>query len=66
MPELDTHYYHPLKHPFEVGHGELMTESMVDLNTWAELADHHLVLRAVVNTGHRAQGDSQVVRKNHW
>lgn len=59
--ELDTHYYHPLKlHEFGVGHGKLKTESMVDLNTWAESADHHLVLRPVVNTGHKNQGDSQV------
>lgn len=62
-PELDTHYYHlPKLHESGVGHGELMTESMVDLNTWAE-ADHHLVLRPVVNTGHKNPGDSQVACK---
>jgi hypothetical protein len=55
----DTHYYLPQKlHAFEVGHGELTIESMVDLNTWAEWADHRLILRPVVNTGHKNQGDN--------
>lgn len=57
-PEPDIHY-HPLKPDAfeEVGHGELMPESMVGLGTWA---DHHLVLRPMVNTGHKNRGDSQV------
>jgi hypothetical protein len=34
-----------------------MPESMVGLDTWA---DHHLILRPVVNTGHKNRGDNQV------
>ena len=62
-PELDIHYYHSLEpHAFEeVGHEEPTPESMVGLSTWA---DHHLVLRPVVNTGHKNRGDSQMACMN--
>ena len=41
-----------------------MPESKVGLNTWAEPADHRLVLR-VVNTGHKNWGDNQVACMNY-
>jgi len=62
IPGLNIHYCHlPKLHGCGVGHVELRPESMVGLDTWA---DHHLILRPVVNTGHRNWGDSQVAGMN--